>query len=101
MEIVKITRWYLDSGRRNPMLRKGQFVYGVYDKLGQNFDVLLTPRGQRFAKRVRQQPDVGANTSSWALIAGEDEWEHIPETEWPDEVCVEVARMALVGDQDA
>jgi hypothetical protein len=95
MKIIKVTRWYLNHGGVDPMLKGKQYVYGVLTSRDE-WDVLLTPRGQRFFERAKAAGS-GIDHQNWMLDSN-DEWTEVPMDEWPEEVCVEVARMTLLGE---
>lgn len=99
-QIIKVTRYYVNYHRSGSVLRKGQFVYGVYR--GGEWDVIPSPRGHRFMQRARDILDnQRAQYNGWSFAPGEDEYEFVSENEVPDEVWVAFAKEALmVGEED-
>lgn len=97
MRIIQIIKWYLFWGKKHQMVRDAP----VYAVLGEDkFDVLPALGGPAFEKRAKKKRDeLGRPSSGWIWqLADEDEWEEIPEDQWPDEVCAAIAKTALVGE---
>lgn len=95
MKIVRVTRLTDWSGKRTKKATKRHPIYAVLVRgvasespckhvTHYNCPVLWCSR----------EPSL----RTISLLSHWDEWEEIPENEWPDEVCAGIAKRTLLGD---
>lgn len=94
MNVLRFTRYYLDSGGERPMVDTGEELWGVATGYGE-FDVLPEATSGEVLERFA---DGACRLTNFCIEEEEDEYEIVPPDDWPDEVCVAVATLALLGE---
>jgi hypothetical protein len=97
-DVLRFTQYYYNMHCEDPRLKKGQILWGIatgYDE----FEILDVPGTERVIDNITVGRRGDALTG-WGMTPSEDEYTVIPQDEWPDEVCVAMAQMALRGEQN-
>lgn len=101
VQIVKITEWYWNYRKQDPMVMPDEVLWGMGSgKRGERhyFYVIEESSSPATVERIKSQEGYDGPDHEFTLVGDEDRWVVVPPSKWPDHVCAAVAKRALMGE---